>query len=142
MKTQEGSVRLGVAVAAIGGVLALLVYAQPEKLRAPAWVVYAVALALVLAGWTVVARASGHHLLKVWLPVPLLACLVSPALWLGFGGGRRQCTVSIGYGVLRMFGTRPDLACRIAFGIAAVIGVALVIWAIRVALRASREPGS
>lgn len=140
MNRQEGSVSAGIAIAVLGGFIALLPWLRPQELRAPPWVVYACALAFVLAGCTVVARAKKLRLLTLWLPVLLLAAMVSPAVWLGFGSGRRQCTLSAMQGFVRVFGTRSDLPCRIAFAVAAVIGVALVLLALQQAIRGSRQP--
>jgi hypothetical protein len=140
MKDQEGSLRAGLGIAGVGAVVALLAYVRPEAMRAPPFVVYLCALAFVFAGWTLVARARGHRLLKAWLPVFLLACLVAPAVWLGFGSGRRQCTLSAVQSLVRIFGTQSDLVCRIGFGVAAVVGIALVLLAVRHAIRSSREP--
>jgi len=142
MKTREASVVTGVAVAALGGALALLAYAQPQHMRAPAWVVYSAALALVFAGWILVARAREHALLKAWLPVALLACLVAPPAWIAFGGGYRHCGIQAMSGVLRMFSTRTDLPCRVGFGIAAIVGLVLVGLSIRQAVRSGRDPAA
>lgn len=140
MQAREGSVAAGVAIAALGSAVALLAYLQPQQMRAPAGVVYAAALAFVFAGWAVVARARGHDRLKAWLPVPLLVCMVAPAVWIAFGPGYRQCGVAAMAGMLRIFGTRSDLPCRLGFGVAAVVGCFLVLLAIRQAVRSSREP--
>ena len=142
MKTQEGGVVAGVAVAALGGILALLAYAQPQQMRAPAWVVYSAALAFVFAGWILVARARGHPLLKAWLPVPLLLCLVAPPAWIAFGSGYRHCGIEAMRGVLRLFSTRTDLPCRVGFGVAAIVGLVLVALSIRQAVRSGRDPGA
>jgi hypothetical protein len=142
MKPGEGSVAAGAAIAVLGACLALLAYLQPQAMRAPPTVVYLCALAFVFAGAIVVARARGHRLLQAWLPVLMLACMAAPAVWLGFGSGRRQCTLDAVQSVVRIFGTRSDLPCRIGFGIAAVIGVGLVLLALRQAVRSGREPGA
>ena len=142
MKSSEGSVGAGVAISAAGGALALVAFLQPQGLRAPPWVVYAAALAFVFAGWLVVARASKHEALKAWLPVPLLACLVAPPLWIGFGSGYRRCSIAALGGAIRLLGVRSDLPCRVAFGIAAALGVVLLLIAIRQAARSGRDgPG-
>jgi len=133
-------VAAGVAIAALGSAIALLAFLQPQQMRAPAGVVYAAALAFVFAGWTVVARARGHSRLKAWLPVPLLLCMVTPAVWIAFGPGHRQCGIAAVAGVLRIFGARSDLPCRMGFGVAAVVGCFLVLLAVRQAVRSSREP--
>ena len=140
MKPQQGGVFAGVAVAALGCALALLAFAQPRQMRAPAWVVYACALAFVFAGWIVVARAREHARLKAWLPVPLLACLVAPTVWIAFGSGHRHCGLDAVRGVLRIFSTRSDLPCRLGFGVAAVVGLVLLLLSIRQAARSGRDP--
>jgi hypothetical protein len=142
MKTRESGVFAGVAIAALGGALALVAYVQPQQMRAPAAVVYASALAFVFAGWMVVARARGHRLLKAWLPVPLLACLVAPALWIAFASGHRRCGLEAARGMVRILGTRSDLPCRLGFGVAAIVGLVLVFLSIRQAVRSSRDPSA
>jgi hypothetical protein len=134
------TVRLGAAVAALGAALTLAMFLQPQALRVPAPIGYLAGLAFVLAGWTIVARAQGHVRLKAWLPVLLLACMVTPAIWLAFGSGQRQCTLGIARTMARIFGARSDLACRIGFAVAAVVGIALVLAALWQALRSSRAP--
>ena len=142
MKKDEGSVFAGAGIAALGAALALVAFLRPQELRVPPAVMYLCALAFVFAGWIVVARARNHPLLKAWLPVALVACMVAPAVWLGFGSGRRQCTLSAVQSVVRIFGTRSDLPCRIGFAVAAVVGVAIVLLMLRQALRSSRSPGA
>jgi hypothetical protein len=142
MNRQEGGVSAGIAIAVLGGAIALLPWLRPQELRAPPWVVHACALAFVLAGCTVIARARKRRLLTLWLPVVVLAALVSPAIWLGFGSGERQCTLTAMQGLVRVFGTRADLPCRIGFAVAAVLGIALVLLALRQAIRASRPPAA
>ena len=141
MKPGEGSVSAGVAIASLGGVLALLAYAQPQGLRAPSWIVYAAALAFVFAGGIVIARARGLPWLEAWLPVPLLACMVAPVLWIAFGSGPRRCGIALG-GALRIAALRPDLPCRVGFGLAAIVGLVLLLLAIRQAVRSSRGPSA
>lgn len=140
MKADEGSVTAGVLLVALGAFLAGIAFLEPPNLRAPPWVMYACGLAFVFAGGTLVARARRARRLAIWLPVPLLACMAAPPLWLAFGTGRRQCTITAMQGILRLLGTRTDLPCRVAFGFAAVVGLALVALALRHAIRASRDP--
>jgi hypothetical protein len=138
MKPQEGSVLAGAGVAAMGAALALLAWLQPQGLRVPQFVVQLGALAFMLAGATAAARARGHRLLVAWLPVPLLACLAVPPVWLAIGGGRRQCGLAGIQGVVRIVGGAGDLACRVGFGIGAIALVAMLLLALRQAIRASR----
>lgn len=139
MTPPRGQALAGLALAVVGAALALLALLHPAGLRTPAAIVYSAALAFVIAGWILVARAHNHELLKAWLPVALLACMVTPALWLAFGSGRRGCTMTSLSGVLRLLGLGPDLPCRIGFGIAAIVGVALVLLALRQAIRSTRR---
>ena len=81
MTTSRGTVGAGIAACVAGGALAVAAFLQPEKMNAPAWVVYAAALAFILAGALLVARARGYARLQAWLPVALLAfALVGIAL--------------------------------------------------------------
>lgn len=138
MTARRGEVVAGVALALLGAVLALLVSLRPSEFRVPAPIVYFIALALVIAGWTAIARARGHELLKTWLPVPLLACMVAPAVWIAFGPGRRSCAIGAMSGLLKLFGLKADLPCRFGFGVAALVGVALVVLAAWQAIRSTR----
>jgi hypothetical protein len=130
-------VAAGVAIAALGSAVALLAFLQPQQMRAPAGVVYAAALAFVFAGWAVVARARGHPLLKAWLPVPLLLCMVTPALWLGFGPGYRQCGIAAVVGLRGSQRPRSDSSPPPARA-----GGFPVLLAIRQAVRSSRDPAA
>lgn len=142
MTRNQAGAWAGAAIAAIGAALAVLMYLRPQALRAPAPVAYLGALAFVFAGLLVLARAQGRRLLQAWLPVFMIACLVAPAVWLGFGSGRRQCTLSAAQAVVRIFGTRSDLPCRIGFAVAAVVGVGILLLVLRQAIRSSRDPGA
>jgi hypothetical protein len=41
MNRQEGGVSAGIAIAVLGGAIALLPWLRPQELRAPPWVVHA-----------------------------------------------------------------------------------------------------
>jgi hypothetical protein len=139
MTAGRGTVGAGIAACAAGGALAVAAFLQPEKMNAPAWVVYAAALAFILAGALVVARARGYARLQAWLPVALLACLVAPPLWIGFGSGSRRCSIALLGNAVRLLGVRSDLPCRIGFGFAAVVGIGLLALAIRQAVRSAGD---
>ena len=139
MKADRGTLGAGVGACAAGGALAVAAFLQPQKMNAPAWVVYATALAFVFAGALLLARGRGYARLEAWLPVALLACLVAPPLWIGFGSGYRRCGIALMGNVVRLLGVRSDLPCRIGFGFAAVVGIGLLALAIRQAARSGRE---
>lgn len=140
--TQRPTVGAGALVAGMGAALALAVFFRPEALKVPAWVAYVAALAFVLAGWTVIARARGNRMLQAWLPVALLACMAAIPTWLAFGPGTRRCTVSVTRWMVTLLGRHTDLACRIGFGVAAVVGIGLVLLAAAQALRSTRAAGT
>ena len=142
MNRHEGGAYAGAAIAALGAGVAALMYLQPLAMRAPPAFVYLCALAFVFAGLAVVARARDYRLLEAWLPVLMIGCLVAPAVWLAFGSGRRQCTLSAAQSVVRIVGTRSDLPCRIGFALAAVVGVAILLLVLRQAIRRSRGEGT
>lgn len=139
MTSPRGQALAGLALALLGAALALLSLLHPAGLRAPPFVLYAAALAFAIAGWLLVARAHDQELLKAWLPVALLACMISPALWLAFGPGRRTCAISSFSHVLRLFGIGSDIMCRVGFGVASVVGMALVLLALRQAILSTRR---
>ncbi|HEY0823151.1 MAG TPA: hypothetical protein VGD76_05135 [Ramlibacter sp.] len=140
MNPGQGSAFAGAAIAALGAALGVAMVLHPQAMRVPAPVAYLCALAFLFAGLTLIARARGHRLLQAWLPVLMVGSLVAPAVWLGFGSGRRQCTLSAAESVVRIFATRPDLACRLGFAVAAVAGLGILLLAVRHAVRSSRRP--
>lgn len=120
----------GIALILVGAAFALLTYSYPEQLRAPAWVAYVAALAFVFGGITAIAGQLNSPRLRAWAPVAVLVCLVVPGIRIAFGAGIRQCSFDSVY----LYGFADGWACRTAFGIAAVIGLALVLLAVRHAL--------
>ncbi|MEJ8839240.1 hypothetical protein [Ramlibacter sp. AN1133] len=140
MQARRHRVLAGALAVAVGAGVMLAVFFAPRGLRAPAWVVYAAGGAFVLAGATLVAQGTGQRLLARWLPSLVIACLVAPAAWVAFGTGPRRCMVSAwGFGS-RLLGRHSDLLCRLAFGAGALVGLLLLLLAVREALRADPEP--
>lgn len=128
------SIKVGVAVLAMALVLDVLVYAHPEKLRAPAWVAYAASGALGVAGLCIGALALGQARVARWLACLLLATMTAIPAWIAFGPGARQCTVMT-------LGTRAGesaLVCRGAFAVAAIVLGVMFLGALRSAVRAGR----
>jgi hypothetical protein len=126
----------GVLVAGAGVAIALAVYLRPENLRVPAWVAYTAALAFFLAGCQLLAMHRGQRMLQACLPVALVACLVAPPLWIAFGPGPRRCGFAVASSLLRLFGARSDLLCRVGFGIGALLAFAILLLAARQAWQA------
>jgi hypothetical protein len=130
----------GALAVAVGAAVVLALLFLPRGVHAPAWVVYAAAGAFVLAGATLIAQGTGHGVLARWLPSLVIACLVAPAAWIAFGTGPRRCMVSAwGFGS-RLLGRHSDLLCRVAFGVGAVVGLLILLLAVREALRPDPEP--
>ncbi|HEX2546282.1 MAG TPA: hypothetical protein VHL79_15490 [Ramlibacter sp.] len=121
-----------------GGFIAWMVHRHPEGLRAPAFVAYAAAAAFALAGLSILAGERWKAWVQGWAAVVLVACLVTPAVWIAFGSGERRCSLGLAHGLLHLAGASSETACRVAFGIAAVLGVAILLLYVRHALRASR----
>ena len=122
---------IGLLVAAMGTGVMLLIYFQPQQLRAPSWVAYAAASTFVLAGMALVAGALGARKLVAWLGVLTVAALMTPAVWIAFGPGARGCSFSLGF----LSGAASEWACRGAFGLGALLGAAILFLMLRQALR-------
>jgi hypothetical protein len=113
------------AVAVASGLLVgFLIYVHPEGLRAPAWVAYVAAFAFVLAGLSLLAGAIGAIALQHWLGVAITASLFAVALWVAFGPGERECSMSLSF----VESIAPDAVCRSFFGVGAIlVGLFLVL---------------
>jgi hypothetical protein len=110
------------AVAAIiamaaGVLVVFLVHLHPEGLRAPSWVVYIAASAFVFAGLCLLAGAIEINWLQPWFGIAVTLCLFAVSLWVTFGPGDRECSMSIP--LLRTLA--PDALCRAAFGTGALL---------------------
>ncbi|MBL0426303.1 hypothetical protein [Ramlibacter alkalitolerans] len=130
----------GALAIAVGAAVALAMLYAPGGARAPAWVIYAAAGAFVLAGLTLIAQGTGRRLLARWLPALVIACLVAPAAWIALGAGPRRCLVSVWASGGRLLGRHSDLLCRLAFGAGAVLGLLMLLLAVREALRNDLDP--
>jgi hypothetical protein len=118
------------------GLLAVgLIHLHPENLRAPAWVAYAAASAFVLAGLCILAGAAGVARLGRWLALAVATSLLAVSLWVAIGVGERECSLSLSF----MHSTVPDLMCRGAFGLGALLVGLFIVLAIRRGLGARRE---
>ena len=116
------------AIAAGLGVCAA-VWFQPQRLHAPAWVVYTAALAFVLAGLAILVR-SGSKLNFVLSALTALALFV-PGAWVAFGSGPRECSFSLPF----VDGLAPGVVCRVAFGFGAVLTALVFILLLMRAVR-------
>lgn len=112
---------LGLAIAALGAALCVLIVRHPEGLRAPLWVALAAAGAFVAAGLVIVAEDRGAGRLRLFGMFCLLLALLAPPAWIALGDGPRACTGGAGAGGVQMDGGVPDLACRAGFGLGAAI---------------------
>jgi hypothetical protein len=126
----SSSVLIGGLCAVAGVAAAVGVHWHPEQLNVPAWVAYAACLAFVFAGLSVVAREFALGRLASWLVVAFMAALVLTAVWVAFGPGSRECSVSFA----QFAGVASDWLCRGVFGFGALVGAALLVWLFRRAL--------
>ena len=127
MRERSSAALIGGLCAAAGVAAAVGIHWHPEQLNAPAWVAYAACLAFVFAGLSVVAREFARARLASWLAVAFSAALVLTAMWVAFGPGSRECSVS-----LPLFnGIAADWLCRGVFGFGALVGAAFVVWLFR-----------
>ena len=116
---------IGALLLAGSALMARVIHAHPEGMRAPAWVVFTAIACFGLAG--LVLLAEGHpRAWRVALPL-LVACLLVPPLRIAFGAANPQCGVSI----LGAFGIAPAWACRGAFGFSALVLLAILAIALR-----------
>ena len=116
--------------------LAALMHALPGRLNAPPAVGYVAALAFVAAGLLAFSNAFAGARVRAWLAVTLLACLISPALWLAFGPGDVSCSSG---SFLVFFDLARETECRAAFALASAVGLVMLAVSVRHAWRASRR---
>lgn len=127
---------LGPLLVLVGPALALMVHLHPERLRAPAWVVYAAAAAFSLCGVAlVVQRWRPSARLHAWLGVAVVACLLTPMAWIALAGGEGECRVRL-LGLVMPGGA---WLCRAAFAVGAALGVLILALFVRQALRTPKE---
>lgn len=115
------------AAVALAGIAALLVFAAwsgDARLNVPAWLAYAISGGLCAAGLAIVARSLGRERLALVFVLLLLASFTITGAWIGFGPGVRRCSASgFGFG-----GPASDTECRVAFGIGALISLAMTLF--------------
>ena len=116
----------------VGALAAAMIYWHPEQLRVPAWVAYAACSAFVFAGVTIMTNEFALYRLQAWLIAGCAAALLVPFVWIAFGPGERQCSVTLPF----VSTTASDLVCRGAFGLGALLGAMILAL---VVLRAFRQ---
>jgi hypothetical protein len=119
---------IGLCTVALGLLLAGLMMLNPERLRVPMWVALCACAAFVVAGVMISIQHVASLGVYRWLVVLLLAVLVCIPAWIAFGPGSRYCASNIPF-------LTADFGCRIAFGIAALIALGMLVVALRDALR-------
>jgi len=111
-----------VTAVAAGLIVGFMIHLHPENLRVPSWVAYVAASAFVFAGLCLFAGAAEVSWLQRWLGIAVTLCLFVVSLWVAFGPGERECSVSIPF----LQTLAPDALCRGVFGIGALL-VALLL---------------
>lgn len=134
MSDRNGNLLTGALASLMGVGVAIAIYLRPDGLRVPAFVAYAAAAAFILVGFVIFAIETKRARLHGWLIVALLAAMFTPAAWVAFGPGERECTVAPGF--LEFLAT--GALCRAAFGLGAVLLAVMLYFACRAA-RASHH---
>lgn len=119
---------IGVSTVIASLLCAVLIYFHPERLHAPAWVAYMALASLMLAGLAVMFPSSRHPHVRAWVGVTILALLCAIAIWMAWGNGVRECTLTMPF--VRV----PGIGCRRIFGLGALITggmLVLAIWHVR-----------
>jgi len=122
---------LGSAVAVLGLVGALAMYLRPEGLRVPAWVAFSAMGAFVSVGGVLIAGAFEARRLEAWLGVLTVLGLLVPGAWIALSSGPLNCSVSLPF----LTTVAADWMCRGAFGLGTLLGLVILMLAVRRALR-------
>jgi len=112
----------GFAIAGLGVACGAMMLHYPENLRAPMWVGLAAAGSFAAAGVAIAAEELRAPRVGRYALLGLLLAMLAPPAWIAFGPGPRACSDGIGVGGLS-FGAwpAPDLGCRFAFGVGAIL---------------------
>ena len=117
---------MAAATTLLGVLVVMLIYLHPEGLHVPAWVAYVAASAFVLAGLCILAMVIGMVWLQRLLGVAVALSLFVVSLWVAFGPGPRECSVSLSF----VQGVAADALCRGAFAIGAILVGLFIVLAI------------
>ena len=91
--------------------------ADPTGLHAPPWVAHIAAFTFVLAGLGMIAQDLRQDRVHRWTVGAILFAFLGLGAWIALGPGARQCSLLLPTIVI----LPPAIACRIAFGIGAVL---------------------
>jgi hypothetical protein len=106
-----------VTAVAAGLIVGYMIHFHPKGLRVPSWVAYVAASAFVFAGLCLLAGAAEVSWLHRSLGIAVTLCLFVVSVWVAFGPGARECSMSIPF----LQTVAPDALCRGAFGIGALL---------------------
>jgi hypothetical protein len=119
--SRRASLAWSIALVALSGALCAIIYFQPQQLRAPAWVAYSASATFGIAGLLLLAGAVAAKRTQNWLGAALALALVLPGIWVALGTGQRECIVSFPF-----LEFASELLCRGAFGVGALLGIAIL----------------
>jgi len=121
---------IGLLLIAMGVATAAVIFLQPQQLRVPAWVAYAAVSTFPFGGVALIAGALGAKRLVSWLGIFVVVGLLVPFLWVTFGPGPQEWSVSIG----NIGGEASNWVCRIGFGLGSILGLVILVFVIRDAI--------
>jgi len=130
-QSKQSQLGIGLLLIAVGLSCAAMMYVHPEALRVPAWVAYAAVSSFPLCGAALLAQAFGSKRLVTLLGVGVVAGLLVPFLWITFGPGPMDCSVSI----IGIAGQASDWLCRAGFGLASLLGLVVLALIVRAAFQ-------
>ena len=136
MKAPARHPAIGALFVLAGIGIGLMVHLQPQGLRAPAWVAYAAALSFSLAGLSLLLQAFDlSRRLQGWVIVLLVACLLTPLVWIAVANPDGTCEANL----LGVFLPAPQWVCRTGIALMLLVGLLILALTVRHARRAPRD---
>jgi hypothetical protein len=116
-KEKKTNIRIGILLVAIGVLTSIMIYLNPQELKAPAWVVYTAMGSFVLAGASIIFHSFGKDRYSTYMVGLILISFTVIGGWIGFGSGVRSCSISIP----GIASASPGWLCRGVFGFGTIV---------------------
>lgn len=126
--TPNAGALAGFGTALVGLAGGVAIYRQPESLMVPLWLGLVACACFVLSGIALALKTTRYTRLYQWSVVALLVCMGCLPAWFAFAGGIAKCTASLPL-------LDGPLGCKIAFGIATLVMLPILMLAVRQAIR-------